>query len=100
MRYVRILLIYRAPGLSTSLFLEEFSKLLEHITADLRHKRLLIVGDFNIHVDNSNYATARQFLELLVSFDVLLHVSDKTHANGHTLDLVRSNAMDHFVNDV
>ena len=48
MRYVRILLIYRAPGLSTSLFLEEFSKLLEHITADLRHKRLLIVGDFNI----------------------------------------------------
>ena len=41
-RPVRILLIYRPPGLSTSLFLEEFSKLLEHITADLRHKRLLI----------------------------------------------------------
>ena len=41
-RRVRILLIYRPPGLSTSLFLEEFSKLLEHITADLRHKRLLI----------------------------------------------------------
>ena len=49
-RYVKILLVYRPPGLSTSLFLEEFSKLLEHITADLRHKRLLIVGDFNIHV--------------------------------------------------
>ena len=41
-RRVRILLIYRPPGLSTSLVLEEFSKLLEHITADLRHKRLLI----------------------------------------------------------
>lgn len=37
-RCVRILLVYRPPGLSTSLFLEEFSKLLEHITADLRHK--------------------------------------------------------------
>ena len=99
-RYVKILLVYRPPGSSTSLFLEEFSKLLEHITADLRHKRLLIVGDFNIHVDNSNDATARQFLDLLDSFDLVQHVREKTHANGHTLDLVISNAMDHFVNDV
>ena len=67
---VRILLIYRPHGLSTSLFLEEFSKLLEHVTADLRHKRLLIVGDFNIHFDNANDATARQFLNLLDSFDL------------------------------
>ena len=100
MRHVKILLVYRPPGLSTSLFLEEFSKLLEHITADLRHKRLLIVGDFNIHVENSNDATARQFLDLLDSFDLVQHVGEKTHANGHTLDLVISNAMDHFVNDV
>jgi len=99
-RCVRILLIYRPPGLPTSLFLEEFSKLLEHITADLRHKRLLIVGDFNIHFDNSNDATARQFLNLLDSFDLVQHVSEKTHANGHTLDLVISNAINHFVNDV
>ena len=66
-RCVRILLVYRPPSLSTSLFLEEFSKLLEHITADLRHKRLLIVGDINIHADNSNDATARQFLDVLDS---------------------------------
>ena len=82
---VRILLVYRPPSLSTSLLLEEFSKLLENIIADLRHKRLLIVGDFNIHVDNSNDATARQFLDLLDSLDLVQHVSEKTHANGHTL---------------
>ena len=27
------------------------------------------------------------------------YVSEKTDANGHTLDLVISNAMDHFVNN-
>lgn len=75
-RCVRILLVYRLPSLSTSLFLEEFSKLLEHITADLQHKRSLIVGDFNIHVDISNDATARQFLDLLDSFDLVQHVSE------------------------
>ena len=61
---------------------------------------MLIVGDFNNHVDNSNDATARQFLDFLDSFDFIQHVREKTHANGHTLDLVISNAMDHFVNDV
>ena len=37
---------------------------------------------------------------MLDSFDLVQHVSEKTHANGHTLDLVISNAMNHFVNDV
>ena len=37
---------------------------------------------------------------MLDFFDLVQHVSEKTHANGHTLDLVISNAMDHFVNDV
>ena len=97
-RCVRILLVYRPPGLSTSLFLEEFSKLLEYITADQRQKRLLIVGDFNIHVDNPNDTTAMQFLDLLDCFNLVQHVSEKTHAYGHTLDLFVS--MDHFVNDV
>ena len=100
MRCINILLVDLLPDLSTSLFLEEFSKLLESITADQRHKRLLIVGDFNIHVDNSNDTTARQFVDLLDSFNLVQHVSEKTHANGHTLDLVISNAINHFFNDV
>lgn len=88
---VRILLVYQPPSLLTSLFLEEFSKLLEHITADLQHKRLLFVRNFNMYVNNSN---------MLDSFDLVQHVSEKTHADGHPLDLVISNAMDHLVNDV
>lgn len=69
-RYVRFLLVYRPPSFSTSLFLEEFSKLLEYITAH-------IVDDFNIYVDNSNDATARQILDLLGSFDLVQHVNGK-----------------------
>ena len=61
---------------------------------------MLIVGDFNIHVDNSNDATARQFLDMMDSFNLVQHVSEKTHANGHTLDLLISTGMDLFVNDV
>ena len=83
-RYVKILLVYRPPGLSTSLLLEEFSKLLEHITADLRHKRLLIVGDLNIHVDNSNDATARQFLDLLTPL-ISYSMSERKHMLTDTL---------------
>ena len=37
---------------------------------------------------------------MLDSFDLEQHVREKTHANRHTLDLVISNAIDHFVNDV
>ena len=79
--------------------MEEFSKLLQYNTADQRQKRLLIAGDFSIHVDNPNDTTARQLLDLLDCFNLVQHVSEKTHANGHTLDLVVSKNMDHFLND-
>lgn len=39
-------------------------------------------------------------MDLLDSFNLVQHVSEKTHANGHTLDLVISNAINHFFNDV
>ena len=40
-------------------------------------------------------------LSTVYSFLCLVqHVCKKTHANGHTLDLVISNAIDHFVIDV
>ena len=57
----------------------------------LVQKPLVIVGDFNIHVDNPNDSEASDFNSLLSSFGLVLQRIDfPTHRNGHTLDLVIS----------
>ena len=50
--------------------------------------RLLITGDFNVHVDTPNDPTAAKFLSILESFGLVQHVTVPTHVAGHTLDLV------------
>ena len=50
--------------------------------------RLLITGDFNIHVDKPEDPAAAKFLSLLQSFGLVQHVTVPTHVAGHTLDLV------------
>ena len=49
---------------------------------------LLIVGDFNIHVDDVGNSESANFLALIDSFDLKQMVSFSTHINGHSLDLV------------
>ena len=86
-----IVVVYR-PGssngnkLSPEFFCEEFCNLLEHYTTDL--SKLLIVGDFNFHVDDKGNKSASVFLELLEIFNLTQHVSVPTHRAGHTLDLL------------
>ena len=49
---------------------------------------LLIVGDFNIHVDDVGNSESANFLALIDSFDLKQMVSFSTHINDHSLDLV------------
>uniref|UniRef100_A0A8C4TH24 Reverse transcriptase domain-containing protein n=2 Tax=Erpetoichthys calabaricus TaxID=27687 RepID=A0A8C4TH24_ERPCA len=49
---------------------------------------LLIVGDFNFHVDNQCDQKVKEFMNLLDSFDLRQLVNQPTHKAGHTLDLV------------
>ena len=51
---------------------------------------LLIMSDFNIHVDNANDANAIKFLDLLDSMGLTNHVNIPTHRLNHTLDLIIS----------
>ena len=50
-------------------------------------EELLIVGDFNIHVDSSNNES-QSFLDILNANGLIQHVKSSTHQKGHTLDLV------------
>ena len=88
---VSILIVYRPPpssgnNLSTELFMNEFSSLLEYYIT--KTGSLIITGDFNFHVDDTTNTAAANFLSLLESFDLQQHVRSCTHRAGHTLDLV------------
>ncbi len=87
----RIIVVYQPPPASTncftvSMFIEEFSRFLEHKIST--SASLLILGDFNFHIeDNTNYE-AGCFKHLLESFCLHEHVSGPTHKGGHTLDII------------
>ncbi len=50
--------------------------------------KALIVRDFNINVDNTNYALGLAFTNLINSFGVKQNVIGPTHRYNHMLDLI------------
>lgn len=50
--------------------------------------KLLILGDFNIHVCCPSHHLVKEFLQLIDSFDLIQHINGPTHEHGHTIDLV------------
>ena len=87
----KTIIVYRSPPseghrVSMSTFLSEFSNFLESVI--LSKECLLILGDFNIHVDDCIDADAMKFLDLLDSLGLDQHITQPTHIHGHTLDLI------------
>ncbi len=64
----------------------------------LAAENILIVGDFNIHVDNEKDALESTFIDIVNSIGVRQHVSGPTHYRNHTLDLILSHGI--YVNGV
>ncbi len=83
--------VYRPPGHHTD-FIKEFADFLSELV--LAADRVLIVGDFNIHVDNEKDALVSAFIDILNSIGVRQHVSGPTHSRNHTLDLILSHGID------
>ena len=89
--------VYRLQDIDVSIFLDEFSDLLEMHT--VLHDSFIIAGDINIHVETENTAS-RKFHELLDMFHLKQHVADPTHIKGHTLDVVITRKKKNLVSDL
>ena len=92
---VRVVVLYRPPSGKKSTFMQEFADFLEYL-APLSGK-LLIAGDFNLHVDQLTTSETKQFMSVIESHGLLQHVSDPTHTREHILDLILTRSADALV---
>lgn len=79
------MVIYRPPTFY-GVFIQEFSDLLGLILP--KFYKPLIIGEFNIHICCANYLLAKDFLDVIDSYNLTQSVHGPTHEHGHTLDLV------------
>ena len=96
----RFIVIYRPPPstnnkIKKSAFIDELGDLLE-LTSTM-HGKLVLLGDFNVHVDSGSDSEATDLQSLFDCFGLVHHVHGATHIEGHTLDLVVSRASDDIV---
>ena len=81
--------IYHAPPNefnNHTAFVDSFVKLIGDLR--VKHKNLIIAGDFNIHVNNSEDLQANDFLDTIESLGLKNFVLSPTHVKGNTLDLI------------
>lgn len=62
-------------------------------TVCIEFHSLLIVGDFNFHIDCPSDANGNELLNILDSFGLYQHVTESTHNEGHTLELIISKGL-------
>ena len=67
-------------------FTDEFLE--KYVEFDMKCNNRLIVGDFNIHMEDGTNGDAEQFIDMCKAIGLDQHVNFATHHHGHTLDLV------------
>ena len=100
---IHLIIVYRPPPskvnkLTPNMFFQEFADFLESQT--LTKGQLLLVGDFNFHVDVESDNKALQFMSLIQDADLEQHISVPTHRKGHTLDLIITRPTENLLYDV
>ena len=106
--------LYRPPYSSNNrktvpMFISEFIEVCSTILAQYGDRRLIIVGDFNIHMDEPHSPDTKSFMEILDTFGWQQLVCEATHTSGHILDLcitsdsgtlrLSTPTIDHFISD-
>ena len=87
--------IYRPPDKSICSFV---SDILDYMERNINSTgKLLLTGDFNIHVNEPESPDANTFLDVLDSFGLQNHISFPKHHLNNTLDLVITPCNDNFI---
>lgn len=97
---IRICVIYRPPvvkDVPVSTFFDQFSELLSSFITE-KHK-LLILDDFNFHMDICNDDNAEKMNSILSDFGLQQHVTSPTSKSHHILDLVISRECDDLITE-
>ena len=84
-----VYVIYHYPGSSVISFCKELTDILEYNTTQNRG-HLLLLGVFNIHLDNQDVLDTITFQDFVDSFGLINHTKQPTHTSNHILDLVIS----------
>ena len=58
------------------------------------HDKIILLGDFNFHVNDPTDSRALDFLDLVTCLNLVQHVQSATHIQGNTLDLVITKGID------
>ena len=81
-----LMVVYRAPNVAINTFLSDFSQVIEQFMS--KSSDFVIVGDFNIQMDQPQAHDTMCFINFLESCNLIQHVVSPTHIKGHVLDLV------------
>ena len=84
-----IMAIYRPPystmnQATIQSFFEEFTDQME--TKSNEYSNIIVLGDFNIHINNDQDADANRFKDIMEALGPQQHVSFSMHRYGNTLD--------------
>ncbi len=85
---VRLCVVYRPPSSSKPQFLDDFNKYIDELAT--MSGKLLVLGDFNIHIDKPADSDAQTLRDLMYCLNLEQHVSQATHEKGHILDVITS----------
>ena len=76
----------KSNGFSKFLFFNDWEDYLNHLM--LLKQDILLTGDINFHLENSNSPDTRHFISILDSHNFFQHIDIATPACGHTLDFL------------
>ena len=96
--HLNFVVVYRYCEITPSTFFSEFYIFIDSIFMDF--KNLVILGDFNLHMNNSFDSEIVKFNDILSTFGLTQLVESPTHTKGNILDLIITNRKETAVNSI